>query len=189
MAVGATRKELLTESRRILNNLGRRLERMAGGDILPPAFQDYMDLQKRVTGNEDFNISALRSALKGLSDKDLQSTYRDLRYISNLKTSYAKGANKYLSRISPILDRYNTWDEDKKRKFREAYGKIMESGLSGEMFRYEVFDLAEEATKKEDIDEIPVKLEELMLNLSKQHADDGGEVTLNEFLSALRQIK
>ena len=161
---------------------------MAGGDTPSPAFQDYMDLQKRLTDTEEFSISSLRSALKELSDEALKSTYRDLRYISNLKTSYAKGAKKYEASIAPILNRYKEWDEDKRQKFIRIYGKLKEAGLSGEMFKYEAFDLAESALEREDEDEIAVKAEQLLMDYYKKIAVDDDPNAYNEFISKLRRI-
>lgn len=190
MAEGLTRNELLTESRKILNNIGKRLERMAGAGIPSPALHNYLELQKRITGDEEFNIYSLRSALKGLNDEKLLSAYRDLRYIGNLKSTYQKGANKYYSLIAPVLEKYdNEWSEKQKENFRTVYGKLLELQASGEAFKYTFFDLAEQAIDTEDTNEIPVKVMELLIDLQKKHADDNGEVTVDEFLSSLREVR
>lgn len=190
MADGITRKELLSYTRQELTRLGRRLENVAGGNIVSPALQDFLNLQERLTGvGDELDVASVRKTLRSLSDKDLTSVYRDIRYISNLSSSSVRGAKRYESRVAPILDRYTSWDEEKRAKFREVYGKIMETGLSGELFRYSVLELAEIATEKEDTDEIPVRVERLMIELQKLHADDDGEVTANEFLSALQKIR
>jgi hypothetical protein len=115
---------------------------LAGDNVLSPALQDFLTVQKVLTGSSDsLDVSAVRAELKNLSTDELHRVYIDLRYIDNLKTSRVLGAKRYTSRVKPVIDRYDTWDEEKKKKFIEAYMKLIEAGLAGFLLNHTIFHM------------------------------------------------
>ena len=125
-----TEEQLVKEIRRVNKNLSRRLTRIEkrGLEASTFALNKYKDLKGRLpTGRE----------LRKLDKKQLQSFYRDIKYISNLKSSTVKGALATKNKFEPIREQ---------EKFWEIYGKLYETNATMEKFKYEIFN--------ESIDEV-----------------------------------
>ena len=97
----------------------------------------YKDLKGRLPKGRE---------LRKLDKKQLQSFYRDIKYISNLKSSTVKGALATKNKFEPIRDRLNTLSKTQQEKFWEIYGKFYETNATMEKFKYEIFN--------ESIDEV-----------------------------------
>lgn len=127
-----TVKEMRKESRRIIKNLSRRIERIErlGASAPQYAVEHYRKLEKR-----------LPARLTQLSEKELTSLYRDLRYINALKSSTVKGALQTQKTFEPIKQKLEVLSPDSQRKFWEIYGKLYEiTGNTMEGFKYELFE-------------------------------------------------
>lgn len=132
LASQLTPQEMRKESRRLIKNLSRRIARIEGlGNTAPQyAVQKYREIEKNIP-----------KRLTQLSQKELNTLYRDLRYINSLKSSTAKGAMQTQAKFEPIKDKLQVLSEDKRKKFWEIYGKLYER-TSGTMekFKYELFE-------------------------------------------------
>lgn len=116
-----------------MRNLSRRVERIEklGLDNVRYAAQQFRELQASTPKN-----------LNKLSDKELRTLYRDLRYIDRLKTSTVKGAKQAQAKFEPIREKLEPLSQPLKDKFWEIYGKVYEElGGTAERFKYEVFDV------------------------------------------------
>ncbi len=125
-------REMRQESRRLIKNISRRIARIEGlGSSAPQyAVNAYRELEKRIP-----------KRLTQLSQKELTTLYRDLRYINALKSSTVKGALQTQSKFEPIKEKLEVLSPDTKKKFWEIYGKLYER-TSGTMenFKYELFE-------------------------------------------------
>lgn len=150
------------ESRRLIKNLSRRIARIEGLGASAPqyAVTHYRELEKRIP-----------SKLTQLSDKELQTLYRDLRYINSLKSSTVKGALQTQKTFEPIKENLETLSKDKQRAFWEIYGKVYER-TSGTMenFKYVLFET--------NIDYI----------LSGQDVDTAVEEIIDEYNKSLEEM-
>lgn len=118
------------ETRRLVKNISRRLERVRklGFRRTPPSLSSFerLDIPKK---------------LSSLSDKDLNSLFRQLEYINTLKTSTVKGAIKYQESFGKIFDVIEGFSKENKDKFWEAYGKTYENMPTiAEKYKYIIFD-------------------------------------------------
>lgn len=132
LASKLTPQEMRKESRRLIKNLSRRIARIEGlGSSAPQyAVEHYRELEKRIP-----------KRLTQLSQKELTTLYRDLRYISALKSSTVKGALQSQKTFEPIKAKLEVLSPEARKKFWEIYGKIYER-TSGTMenFKYELFE-------------------------------------------------
>lgn len=150
------------ESRRLIKNLSRRIARIEGlGSSAPQyAVNHYRELEKRIP-----------SRLTKLSDKELQTLYRDLRYINSLKSSTVKGALQTQETFEPIKAKLETLSKDKQRAFWEIYGKLYETaGGTLENFKYVIYET--------NIDYV----------LSGKDVDTAVEEIINEYNKSLEEM-
>ncbi len=132
LATYITTEEMLEESRKLINSLKGRIANIEGlGESAPQyAVKHFRELEKRIP-----------KKLTDLSDKELRTLYRDLRYINALKSSTVKGAKEIQKKFLPIEKQLNALSKTTRNKFWEAYGKIFEStGGVLEKFKYEILE-------------------------------------------------
>lgn len=90
----------------------------------------FRDLEKRIP-----------KRLKTLSDKELRTLYRDLRYINALKSSTVRGAKKAQKTFEPIKSTLETLSKSSQDKFWEVYGRMFERlGGTLENYKYEIMN-------------------------------------------------
>ena len=99
-----TEEQLVKEIRRVNKNLSRRLDRIEkrGLEVSTFALNKYKDFKEKLPIGRE---------LRKLDKKQLQSLYRDVKYISNLKSSTVKGALATKNKFEPIRDRLNNPDD------------------------------------------------------------------------------
>lgn len=125
-------QEMRQEIKRLIKNLSRRISNIEGlGSSAPQyAVNAYRELEKRIPNR-----------LTQLSQKELTTLYRDLRYINSLKSSTVKGALFTQTKFEPIKAKLDALSPDTRKKFWEIYEKLYER-TSGTMenFKYELFE-------------------------------------------------
>ena len=129
-AANLTDKELRKEIRRLDRNLSRRIANIEGlGSSAPQyAINRYREATKDV------------KSLSALSNKQLVTLHRDLRYIDALKSSTVKGAKDVAIKFEPIREALEALSPNMRDKFWEIYGKLYErTGNTMEGFKYEIF--------------------------------------------------
>ena len=132
-------EQLVKEIRKINKNLSRRLNRIEkrGLEVSAFAINQYKELKEKMPKGKE---------LRKLDKNELQSYYRDIKYINSLKTSTVKGALNTKNRFEPVQEKLNALSQDKRDKFWEIYGKLYSYNPYLEKFKYEIFD--------ESIDEV-----------------------------------
>lgn len=141
------REELIGEVARLNRNLSRRLKNISK---IP---NDYRLENDALSKYEKLKNETNKTPSK-MSDKELRSYYRDLKYIDSLKTASYKGAvsaannfksfEKHMSYLSP-----NTRD-----KLWGIYGKLYERhGDVIDRFKYNIFDLIDRKVIGGDMDD------------------------------------
>lgn len=177
-----TPQEMRKESRRLIKNLSRRIERIEGlGSSAPQyAVSAYRELEKRIP-----------KRLTELSSTELTTLYRDLRYINSLKSSTVNGAIQTQSKFEPIKAKLEALSPDTQKNFWDIYGKLYER-TSGTMenFKYELFEA--------NIDyiyggqEVDKAVEEILSEYDSTLKELGGDVSDAEikvlFTSKLRTL-
>ena len=183
LASQLTPKEMRKESRRLIKNLSRRIERIEGlGSSAPQyAVSAYRELEKRIP-----------KKITQLSDKELKTLYRDLRYINSLKSSTVKGALQSQAKFEPIKDKLEALSPETRKKFWSIYGKLYER-TSGtlENFKYEIFETnIDYIYGGQDVDKA---VEDIIAEYDKTLKELGGDVTDEEikilFTSKLQTLR
>lgn len=127
-AIEDDRKTIQTETRRLIKNLSRRIARIEGKENLAQyTVKEYKKLE-------------IPKKLKELDDKELTKLYRDLKYVSNLKTSTVKGARTAYNKFEPVKEKLNVLSPEVRDRFWSVYGKLYERNPTMEHFKYEIFD-------------------------------------------------
>lgn len=165
-AVNQDRENLLKESRRIYRNLSKRMRRIQGlsdlQDIPDYAFYKFRELQENTPRD-----------IRTLNDEELLQYYRDLKYISGLKSSTVKGAKSIQNKWEPVREILNTLSKDTKDKFWSVYKRLYEEGGVRERFKYEVFgNTISRMLQGTDVDRIKDDITKLYDSLIKEGVDD-----------------
>lgn len=128
------REELLKENRRLIKNLRARFGRQVGVELSAPIYA-------RSKFNE--TLQNTPKDLRQLDDSDLRDLYRDLTYISGLKTATKQGAERAEREFEPIRQFLEPFSKETRDKWWEMFGKIYEEmGQSiAEQFKYEILDV------------------------------------------------
>lgn len=136
--------ELRKEIRRLEKNLKRRTSNISKlqDEASQTAVEKFYDLRLELAD------------LGNLTEKELRTLHRDLRYINAMPTSYVKGAKKVVTNLRSLAEKlqldgtYSNLYElysasgDMYKKLEEIYGKVSSyigKGIT-EMFRYEVLE-------------------------------------------------
>lgn len=133
-AYDLTRSETIKEIQRIRKNLSARLKRIEGDENLPQfAVEGFKKLSKRV----DF------SKLGKLTDKELTTVLRDIKYISDLKSSNVLGAQYVQNVYIPIKQKLDALSPDLRASAWRAFESIQgETSKLVERFKYEIVGTA-----------------------------------------------
>lgn len=81
-----------------------------------------------------------QKAVRYMDKKELQDTYRDLRYIRNLKSSTVEGAREVFENFQPIADKLGKLDEKERKAFWDIYKYARENKGLLEHFKYQLFN-------------------------------------------------
>jgi len=146
-----TPDETKQEIRKLIRNIGRRVKNIEELGFIAPQYatQRFHEL----TDNS--------KSLSDMTEKELNTLYRDLKYIDNLKSSTVKGAIDVGRNFEPIKQDLDTLSESTKKKFWEIYEKFYErTAGTAEAYKYIVFEqnIDEIFSGNTDVDDIVHKL-------------------------------
>lgn len=164
-----SRKEQQKEVRRLVKNLSRRIARIENLNLSGSqyAINRYREIEKTLPKN-----------LRPATDKQIQTLYRDLRYVDSLKTGTVKGAKETMKTFEPIKEKLSILSKDTRQKFWEAYGKLYENATTMANFKYEIFDvMTDYIFQGVDTDEIVLEIIDMYKNILEEM---GGDVTDEE---------
>lgn len=120
------------EIRRLQKNLSRRIKNIEGLGASAPqyAVNKFREIEKNIP-----------LKLTKLNASKIDDLYRDLKYVSSLKSSTVKGAKEVQEKFEPIHYKINALSEDKRKTFWEIYDKLYSAvGATLENFKYEVLE-------------------------------------------------
>ena len=167
------REELIREVARLNRNLSNRLKNVSK---IPPEYRLKNDALSKYNELQD----KTDKKPKEMSDKELRTYYRDLKYISSLKTSTVKGAENAALNFKDLERKLEISSSVLRDEIWELYGKLYEANPAVvEKFKYNIFDLINtqvlDSYKPTDI-----YLDEIINALQKAYGETGS-YTSNEF--------
>lgn len=133
-AYDLNRADTIKEIRRINRNLSARLERIRGDENLPQfAVEGYDKFLKRVA-----NLKSKLAKGEKLTDNQLTTILRDIRYISDLKSSRVLSA-KYVAEVyTPIKTKLEALSPDQRKRAWKIYEKVQGEAAMLDRFKYEI---------------------------------------------------
>lgn len=93
-------------------------------------------------------------AVRNMSHKELLSTYRQLEYIRNLKSSTLRGALETAEKFSPIKEHLSSFSEEKRKEWWSVYGEIYKHASTMEQYKYDIFQVVDQLFGNMDTKEI-----------------------------------
>lgn len=182
MAVGRssrlTDKELRREIYSLRRTLKEDIKAVREASKLDPtiprdAVKQYREIDKYMKANP---VSKM-----GL--KELKSTYRQLGYIRELKSSTLEGAEKTADTFYPIKEFLDTLSPKLRDTFWDYYGKAYKENPFLENFKYEIMETAKDimiSGEELTSDNFAITLEK-MFNLTQRQVGDvqGAEQAVN----------
>lgn len=129
-ASNLTREELLKENRRLIKNLRSRIGRIEELDLKSPIYAQskFQELMKNTP-----------SKISDLDTKELQTLYRDLKYISSLKSATLRGAREVAGNYEPIREKMSVFSKELQGKVWEIYGKMYDK-IGQVKYKYTIMD-------------------------------------------------
>lgn len=162
-AIKQDRQTIEQESRKLYRNLSRRIKAIQSQEtpVADYAVKDFRELQEKYPRK-----------LADMNDKQLREYYRDLRYISGLKTSTVKGALEAAKTFNPIVEKLRVFSPKTEDKFWKIYGKLFENNALLEKFKYEVFEsIQTQLYGGLDVDDIIQNIEEAYQEAQEEGAN------------------
>lgn len=90
-----------------------------------------------------------KNVLKMRDLKKIKSLYRDVKYISQLKTANLQGAEESYNLFEPVKQRLNLFSKDQvKSEFWDKFDQLYSETPMFEQYKYEVFDIISESMVK-----------------------------------------
>lgn len=143
-AYDLNRADTIKEIRRINRNLSARLKRIRGDENLPKfAVEGYDKMLRRVANYKqkaiDEAIAEGKSAKEAmLSDSQLTTILRDIRYINDLKSSRVLSA-KYVAEVyTPIKTKLEALSPEQAKRAWKIYEKVQGEAALLDRFKYEI---------------------------------------------------
>ena len=176
-------KELRQEFSKLLKNVSRRVANIERrGDT---AFQygatSFREFEEKIGKN-----------CRKYSDEELRDYYRDLSYISSLKSSTVKGAERAKKNFEPIYNILRQSSPTLNEKFWKIYGKLVESNALFDKYKYDLISaiMLEGVIRAQDEDEVVKNISEIYREAYEEAG--GREATENDisklFISALEDF-
>lgn len=176
-------KELRQEFSRLLKNVSRRVANIERrrATAFQYAATSFREFEKKIG-----------KKWRELSDEELRDYYRDLTYISNLKSSTLKGATQAKKNFEPIYNILNQSSPTLKEKFWKIYGKLVENNALLEKYKYDLFDaiMVEGVIRAQNEDDVIKSINEIYREAYEEAG--GREATENDisklFISSLEDF-
>lgn len=133
-AYDLNRADTIKEIRRINRNLSTRIERIRGSENLPQfAVEGYDKFRKRVD-----NMKSKLADGEKLTDNQLTTLLRDIRYINDLKSSRVLSA-KYVAEVyTPIKTKLEALSPEQAKRAWKIYEKVQGEAALLDRFKYEI---------------------------------------------------
>lgn len=162
------REELLKENRRLIKNLRARFERQMGVELSAPIY---------AKGKFNELLQATPRDIRQLNDTELRNLYRDLTYISGLKTATKRGAERAEEEFEPIREFLAPLSKEMQSEWWSIFGKLYEDlgQQMAEKFKYELLNVNKAVFQQQLTAEgVAERMANIMLKYTR---DVGGNVT------------
>lgn len=131
------KKEMIDEIRKIERKVIRRIKRIEQRKDLPQfGAESFRKFEKRVWNKTE------GKPLSTLSESELRTILRDVRYLDNLKSTSIRGATQAKKVYLPVKDKLEALSKTTQNKFWELYDKIVERFELMNRFKYELYSSA-----------------------------------------------
>lgn len=143
-----SKSELIKDIQRLTRNVERRATAIESREDLPQfGAESFRKFEKRVANKLD------GKSLSSLSEKDLTTIHRDIRYLNDLKSLNIHGAEKARDVWLPIKEKLAILSPAQREKFWEIYSKLVGENAMLDQFKYEIQDVAiDKVFEAEDVD-------------------------------------
>lgn len=142
-----TPDETKQEIRKLIRNIGRRVKNI----------EELGESAPQYATKRFHEITDNRKPLSEMTEKELNTLYRDLKYVDNLKSSTVKGAILVQHNFEPYNNVLQILSENARKKFWEIYDKFYErTAGTAEAYKYIIFEqnIDEILSGNTDVDEI-----------------------------------
>lgn len=158
-AVDLSTEELRNEVYKLRRNLMKNMRRVEELSSSPFSVPNYAE---KHLGEITKEIK--KTPIKNMSDKQLRSTYRKLKYIEGLKSSTLEGAKETIaSGIEEVKEKLSSMSEKKQDKFWDLYEEALHKSGTFERFKYEIFDVyVDKVRARDNTGQIAENLEKLL---------------------------
>lgn len=169
-------KELRKETYKLRRELREDIKAVKELSKTAPFIPQYaVDLYKNVAK------TMREKAIKYMTDSEVRNIYRDLKYISSLKSSTPEGAFdtavKYEKNIGSFVKGLS---EDERKEFFKFYDKAygLLTRQTAELFKYEIFDTMKVIYESKSLtpEEFAEILEEKYKNIEMKITQEGGYI-------------
>lgn len=131
-----SKSEMIKDIKRLEKNIRQRAENISKREDLPQfgveSFRNFETRLKNKLGD--------KRNLSSLSDKDIITIHRDVRYLNKLKSLNIKGAEKARDIYVPFKERISTLSPQSQDRVYEIYDKVLDRLETMEDFKYELYD-------------------------------------------------
>lgn len=125
--------ELAKDIRRIEKNLKQRVAHIEAREDLPQfGAESFRKFEEKLHRKLDGNL------LSSLTEAELRTLHRDIRYINDLKSTSIKGAEMARDKYIPVKDKLDALSPEIRNKFWEIYGKLVDENRLLEQFKYDI---------------------------------------------------
>lgn len=136
LASNKSKSEMIKDIRKIEQNLSRRVANIEKREDLPQfgaeSFRKYQQRVKNKLGG--------KKSLTSLTEEQVRTIHRDVRYLNTLKSTSIKGAEQARDMYLPVKQKLETLSPDLRKKFWSIYEKVVERFGYMDMFKYELFE-------------------------------------------------
>ncbi len=179
-------ENLLEKTEKLVRDLSERVEKIEGLGNSAPQY-----------ATQAFRNLDIPENLEDLSEEKLQTLYRDLKYIDNLKTSTLQGAINAQQTWEPIKDKLDILSPKTQNKFWDIYNKITDRfGGTYINYKYTIMETVEDylfghtnldIDIDRAIDQIMEKYDETLEELGSKADDENTSILFTSKLKTFRK--
>ena len=127
---------MIKDIRRIERNISKRVANIEQREDLPQfgaeSFRKYQQRVKNKLGG--------KKSLTSLTEEQIRTIHRDVRYLNTLKSTSIKGAEQARDMYIPVKEKLEALSPDLRKRFWTIYEKMVDRFGYMEMFKYELFE-------------------------------------------------
>lgn len=136
LASNKNKSAMIRDIRRLEKNLKGRVSSIEKREDLPQfGAESFRKFERRMN-----KLLQGKRNLGALSEEQIQTLHRDIRYLNDLKSTSIKGATKARDVYKPVKEKIDALSPKLREKFWEIYNKTVERFGYMDMYKYELFE-------------------------------------------------